>query len=327
MDMIFEAKRMPNIGESIVASSLFTFPGGKGANMAIATCRACHFRPLTNKPQGVNGNVAVDLDDRNNIRVFMNGAVGDDGFGTTLKMKLEENGVDTSGLLIVKGESTGTCVVLVEESSGDNRLLAYQGANMMWEPHESRLVECLAGGAKPDLVITHLGIQQEKVKRVLETASRSGIDTLLNPSPPEPLDGNMYKYLTHLIMNETEAAMLSGISVEELNTLAAWDDGAQYFLRQGVKNVVITLADKGAYYATNTGEKNLVYAEKNVNIVDVTGAGDTFVGNYAVEFVKQNQLGEWDIGKAIVRACKAAARTIEHFGAQESSPWADEVNG
>lgn len=216
------------------------------------------------------------LGEMHSILVFMNSAIGNDGFGMTLKMKLEENGVDTSGLLIVNGESTGTCVVLVEESSGDNRLLAYQGANMIWKPHDHHLVDFLAGGLRPDLVITHLGLQQDKVIQVLETARMSGIDTLLNPSPPEPLNDSVYKHLTHLIMNETEAAMLSGISVKELNTIASWDNCTQYFLRHGVINVVITLAEKGAYYATSTGEKNLVNAEADVNIVDVTGAGYVF---------------------------------------------------
>lgn len=53
---------------------------------------------------------------------------------------------------------------------------------------------------------------------------------------------------------------------------------------------------------------------------------DTFIGNYATEYVRQKQLGEWNIGKAVARACKAAARTIERLGAQESIPWADETD-
>lgn len=53
---------------------------------------------------------------------------------------------------------------------------------------------------------------------------------------------------------------------------------------------------------------------------------DTFVGNYATEYIRQKQLGEWDISKAVARACKASARTIERLGAQESIPWADETD-
>jgi len=51
------------------------------------------------------------------------------------------------------------------------------------------------------------------------------------------------------------------------------------------------------------------------------------VGNYAKDYIKQKQLGQWDISKAVARACQASARTIERLGAQESIPWADEIDG
>lgn len=144
---------------------------------------------------------------------------------------------------------------------------------MNWKPRDPGSVDCLAAGSTPELVIAHLGIQQEKIFRVLETARGDGVDTLLSPSPPEPLISNMYAHLTHLILNQTETAMLSDRCVEELNTVAAWGNAAQYFIHRGVENVVITLGDRGAFYATHTGQTGLVDAEKGVNVVDVTGAG------------------------------------------------------
>lgn len=273
MDLIFKVSRMPNIGESIDATSLFVLPGGKGANIAIAACRGCRNKPSTPKRHEGDETTSTNPNGTNHIRVCMNGAVGDDWFGAKLKAKLEQDGVDISGLLTIKGESSGVCTVLAEESSADNRLIAYQGINTRWEPRDPSSVECLAAGARPDLVIAHLGIPQEKVVRVLKAASEDGIDTLLNPSPPEPVASIVYEYVTHLIINKPETALLSGCNVEALDTLSAWEDAAQYFLSRGVKNVVITLGDRGAYYVTHSGKRGIVSAENDVNVVDVTGAG------------------------------------------------------
>lgn len=340
MDTVFETERMPDLGESMDAISLANYPGGKGANTAIATYRASHNKPT--------GNGAVQARENGEIRVFMNGAVGDDDFGVELRTKLEENGIDVSGVRTLAGEKSGTCAVIVDVDSGESRNIAYQGANLRWTPREPDSVECLAGGAKPDLVVTHLGVRREPVEQVLETASKNGVDTILNPSPAVYLVSSTYQNVTHLLMNETESAMLSGRPIEVFDNPDVWKAAAQHFISLGVKNVVITLAAKGAYYATYTGDTGLVDAEKSVKVVDTTGAGyvqllanflcclkanacihyrDTFVGTYAVEYIRQKQRGEeWDIRKAIARACKASARTIERLGAQESIPWADEID-
>ncbi|KFY96116.1 hypothetical protein V498_02887 [Pseudogymnoascus sp. VKM F-4517 (FW-2822)] len=317
MDLIFETERMPDIGESMDCTTLASFPGGKGANTAIATYRACRSRP-TSESKGI--------DNKSNIQVYMNGAVGDDDFGYALKSKLEQQGVNVSGVRTIDNERSGTCVVVVETESGDSRNIAYQGANLKWTPREPNSVACLAGGAKPDLVIAHLGVRREEVERVLEIASRNNVETLLNPSPAVYLVNSTYKNLTHLVLNETEAALLSGRNVDEINDLTAWQEAVEDFIQLGVRNVVLTLGAKGAYYATSEGDKGLVDAEKNVQVVDTTGAGDTFVGNYATDYIKQKQLGQWDISKAVARACQASARTIERLGAQESIPWADEMD-
>lgn len=264
MDMIFETDRMPEIGESMDSTTLSTLPGGKGANTAIATYRASRSK------------ASKGSDDKGNIRVFMNGAVGDDDFGVVLRTKLEEEGVDISGVRTVENERSGTCVVIVETEFGDSRNIAYQGANLKWTPRVRNSVECLAGGAKPDLIIAHLGVRREEVERVLETASRNGVETLLNPSPAVYLANSTYKNLTHLIVNETEAALQSGRNVDELHDLATWQEVVDDFIQLGVKNVVITLGEKGAYYATSDGEKGVVDAEKNIEVVDTTGAGYVF---------------------------------------------------
>lgn len=264
MDLIMETERVPDTGESMDCSTLSRFPGGKGANTAIATFRASRSKP-TSDTKAVNT--------ENNIQICMNGAVGDDDFGILLKARLREEGVDISGIRTIDNERSGTCVVIVETDSGDSRNLAYQGANLKWTPRDHNSVECLAGGARPDLVIAHLGVRREEVERVLETARRNRVETLLNPSPAVYLVHSTYKNLTHLVLNETEAALLSGRNVDEINDLAAWQEAVHDFIQLGVSNVVVTLGAKGAYYGTSDGKKGLVDAEKNIQVVDTTGAG------------------------------------------------------
>jgi ribokinase len=150
------------------------------------------------------------------------------------------------------------------------------------------------------------------------------VNVLLNPAPAVKLPEEAYGAITHLILNETEAAILSGRSVEEVEVEGfRWDSLAAEFLKKGVRNVVVTLGAKGAYYATE-GHEGYVAAEKVEKVVDTTAAGDTFVGAYAVSIVRKG--GHEPIDDETVKfACRAAGRTVERRGAQIAIPWADEV--
>jgi ribokinase len=269
MDMVLEMDRIPDKDDSLDASSLNYFPGGKGANTAVAAYRASRHGPRSGGHEEVKGSNTGD--EKSEICVFMNGAVGNDAFGRQLKTHLEESGIDVSGVITVDGEKSGTCVVLVEASSGESRNVAYQGSNLKWKPRKESSVACLAGGMIPDLVICDLGTPRELVMQVLATASRSGVETLLNAAPAHHLESATYKHITHLLLNRNEAAMLSGR--DELSDLEAWGNAAEYFIQQGVKNVDITMGNKGAYYATHQGERRVVEAVANVKVVDTTGAG------------------------------------------------------
>ena len=214
----------------------------------------------------------------NYIRVYMNGAVGDDAFGAKLKGNLEHMGIDVSGIATIGKEVSGTCSVIVQGKHGESRNLAYQGANRRWAFRENASVEGFAGGiSKPDLIISHLGIRREEVEKVLEVAGKRGVDTVLNPSPAVYLLSSMYKNVTHLIVNEFEAALLTATELEALNDEASWQKAAKEFMDHGVENVVITLGARGAYYITKDGDEGHEDAEK-VDVVDSTGAG--FVANH-----------------------------------------------
>lgn len=256
----------------------------------------------------------------------MVGAVGADEFGPALNRGMKEDGIDTSGVKVVKGQTTGVAVILVEESSGENRILLNPGANHTLQPKDFETKESL-GSPLPDLVVMQLEIPLPTVLQILKTAKEEGVDVLLNPAPAVKLPEEVYGAITHLIVNESEAAILTGRSVEDVEKEGFdWDVVAKDFLGRGVKNIVVTLGAKGAFFAsTGKGEGKYVKAEKVEKVVDTTAAGDTFVGAYAVNVVRKGGK-EGASEEDVMLACRAAGRTVERRGAQSAIPWADEVN-
>jgi ribokinase len=306
-DLVTHTPRVPTGGETLTATSFSTGGGGKGANQAVACARLSRPR----------GSIFSD------IAVKMVGGVGTDEFGPPHIEAMKRDGIDTSGIRLVEGETTGVAVILVETGSGENRILLNPGANYALRPADFVNPESL-GMPKPDLIIMQLEIPLETVLQILETAKQAGINVLLNPAPAIKLPEEAYAAVTHLILNETEAAILSGRSVEEVEAEGfAWEGLAADFLKKGVRNLVVTLGAKGAYYATE-GRSGYIKAEKVEKVVDTTAAGDTFVGAYAVNIVRRG--GHEPIDDDIIKfACRAAGRTVERQGAQNSIPWADEL--
>lgn len=152
-----------------------------------------------------------------------------------------------------------------------------------------------------------------------------GVPVLLNPAPAQIIPEEAYEGLAHLIVNETEACVLSGRGEDELETAEGLATVADGFLERGVQNVVITLGGRGVYYAARDGPRALVEALK-ADVVDTTAAGDTFVGSYALAVVQAAcERDGFDIDAAIRAANRASAITVSRKGAQVSIPWRDEL--
>ena len=306
-DLVTHTPRVPAGGETLTATSFSTGGGGKGANQAVACARLSRQRSSSTS----------------DIAVKMVGGVGADEFGPAHIDAMKRDGIDTSGIRVVEDKTTGVAVILVESGSGENRILLNPGANHTLQPEDFLAAESL-GTPRPDLIIMQLEIRLETVLQILETAKKAGVDVLLNPAPAVKLPEEVYGAITHLVVNESEAAILSGRSVEEVEVEGfKWEELAGEFLRKGVRNVVVTLGAKGAYYAT-AGRSGYVKAEKVEKVVDTTAAGDTLVGAYAVRVVRKG--GREPLDDEVIRfACRAAGRTVEKQGAQSAIPWADEV--
>ncbi|KAI4129236.1 MAG: hypothetical protein LQ347_003867 [Umbilicaria vellea] len=284
IDMVCLTDRIPDADDTITTDDYEELPSGKGGNSAVAAYRLSHSEPNGSETSAAPNCVPEDLSNRlletppdnlpeDDIQVHMVGAVGADGCGSILVSKLWENHVHTSGVRVIAGEKTGARLFVVE--TGSRNILKYfrPGANLCLLPTDFPTLENVAGGTKPDLVVSQLEIRQDTVRQILETANREGIETLLNPAPVQDLPTSIYKMITHLVVNKSEAAMLSGHKLDELTDEAGLASVTNKFLQMGVKNVVVTLGKEGAYYSNSPGNGGHVEAEKDVTVVDATGAG------------------------------------------------------
>ena len=264
-DLATITERLPDDGETVVASGFTEQPGGKGANTAVACYRLTRPNPET-RPE------AYEEDVEHEIRVRMIGAVGADEYGGPMKDNLINCGVNVDGVRVMEGQATAVNNIILEKDSGANRIMQYPGAAYALEPTEFKTLESLGGGVAPDLLISQLEIRRATVEQALETANRERVEVLMNPSPASFLLTRFYRMISHLIMNESEACMLSDCLSEDSKNQAEWSQTAEYFHNLGVKNLVITLGEKGAYYS-NESEAGYVEAEKNCTVLDTSGAG------------------------------------------------------
>ncbi|KAH9214729.1 Ribokinase-like protein [Leptodontidium sp. 2 PMI_412] len=332
-DLVSVTARVPSGGETLTGTSFHTGAGGKGANQAVAAARLSRANPHkspTATSKGQDGeNVDVD------IVVKMVGAVGNDEFGPKLIAGMKEDGIDVSGIEVVKDQPTGVAVIIVESTTGENRILLNPGANSTLHL-TSFLPSSPPFTPPPSLLILQLEIPLPTILQTITTASSTTPPTpiLLNPAPAIPLPEEIYPSITHLILNESEAALLTGRSVSSVEEKGFnWEIVTEEFIGKGVSNVVVTLGSKGAFWASASAipqsktKTGFVPAEKVEKVVDTTAAGDTFVGAYAVAVVRGGSRGDGELDlESVVRwACKASARTVQKEGAQVSIPWADEV--
>lgn len=303
IDLVSYVPHHPLPGETLTASHYTTSPGGKGANQAVACAKLSRTSDLANA----------------SATVSMIGAVGADPYGAVLTDSLSSYGVETSLVAVRRDGKTGVAVIIVDEPSGQNRIILSPESNHSLLPAQFESLP----EPKADLLIMQLEIPLETVLQALKTARREGVPVLLNPAPAQELPAEAYRDLAHLVVNETEAALLSGCKDSDLNDEDGLQRVATIFIDRGVHNVIITLGGRGVYYATMMGQKNLLPAVKT-KVVDTTAAGDTFVGSYALDVVTK-PTGSFHINNAIQRANVAAAKTVARKGAQQSIPWKDEL--
>ncbi|KAI0432531.1 ribokinase [Xylaria sp. FL1042] len=312
IDLVSYVSHHPLPGETMTSNSFAVSPGGKGANQAVACAKLSRSRD-------VSASTSTSTDESAHIRMV--GAVGADSYGALLKSNLSSHGVDVSGVVSPPSLKTGIAIIVVDEPTGQNRIILSPEANHSLRPSDFAVLPA----PRPDLLIMQLEIPLPTVLAALRAARDASVPVLLNPAPAQPLPDDAFAGLAHLVVNETEAAVLGGVREADLESEAGLESVSKKFVDLGVRNVLVTLGGRGVFYMSAAGtRKGLVPAEK-AKVVDTTAAGDTFVGQYALDVVAAGSGGEFDIEAAVRKANRAAARTVEKLGAADSIPWRDEL--
>jgi ribokinase len=280
VDLTTFSDRFPKAGETIFGQHFDLGWGGKGANQAVAA-RLC------------------------GADVAMVARVGDDLFGPATITNFEAQGIDASQVKIVAGASSGVAPIFVE-SNGQNRIIVVKGANDRLLPADVDAAGAVLEAA--DCIVLQFEIPLETVFHTVAVARKRGIRCIVNPAPAQPFDLAALAGVDYFVPNETEAEAISGMPVRTLEEAAAC---ATHMVGQGVQRVIITLGDKGALVAGADGVTHV--PPYPVATKDSTGAGDAFVGSFAV-FLGEG-LPERD---AIARANLYAALSTMGVGTQKS---------
>lgn len=296
MDLVASTKRAPREGETIIGMKFTTAPGGKGNNQAVQCARL-------------------------GAHVTMVGKVGNDDFGKTLLETASAAGVDVSKVLVDPVEATGIAHITLEVNENDarNRITVCPGANFTLAVEEiAWLKEGIAGY---DLVMLQLELPMEVVEAVAAWAYEAGVPVMLNPAPAAPLSEALLRHVTYLSPNEHEAAAMSGQEIDVNGGINMEDvrKAADYFMRRGVKNLLITFGSNGSVCVNENGVAHTPCVRVD-KVADTTAAGDSFVAAFCTGFTAG--LSEQ---QALVFASHAAAITVSGMGAMPSLPAIAEV--
>lgn len=287
-DMVIKAEHLPAAGETILGGVFFMNPGGKGANQAVAAAR-------------LNGSV-----------VFI-GKTGNDIFGRQSLQLFEEEGINTKYIVSDPKNPSGVALITVDKE-GENCIVVASGANASLSPADLQKAEDEISKAK--IVLMQLEIPVVTVEWAAALASLHKVKVVLNPAPACELPDSLLKNIAVITPNKTEAEMLSGIKITNLETTI---QAGKIIKQKGIETVIITLGAKGALVISDTLIEMI--SAPIVDAVDTTAAGDVFNGALSVALSEGAEILD-----AVSFACHAAAISVTKMGAQSSAPYRNEVS-
>lgn len=289
-DMVVRTPQLPKPGETVLASSLSTVQGGKGANQAVAAARL-------------------------GAKVTFVARVGDDSYGEAALSAFKEAGIDTQYVVRDLREPTGIAIIGVDEKTGENSILVVAGANGSLSVEDVERASSAITSA--DMVVCQLEVPLEVIETALRIARAVGVPTILNPSPARLLTPEILKLVTVLVLNEGEAELLAGVSAI-VDTAMAIEAG-EVLRAQGAHKVLITRGKRGSIFVDDAGATEFPCVAI-AHATDTTGAGDCFTGALAVALAEKQS-----IHSAVKFAATAAAISVTRAGAQPSLPYRTEV--
>jgi len=280
LDWILRVPALPAPGDTVLASSRTTSPGGKGANQAVTLRRL-------------------------GAEVEMVGVVGDDDAGRELLANFDAVGVGRGHVRVAVGEPSGVAVVAVD-AGGDNGILVAPGASGTLSPDDVARAAAAVDGA--DVVLLQLEVPLETISATVAAARAAGVPVVLNAAPARPLPDELIAALDVLVVNEGEALALAGVDTGPERSVSA---AAEALLARGADAVVVTLGGAGAFVLDRSGRTDV--PAHRVDVVDTTGAGDTFVAALAASVGERRGLRD---GARLAAA--AAALAVQRPGAQSA---------
>jgi ribokinase len=284
-DMVVRVRDIPRPGQTVMGGEFKVFAGGKGANQAVAARRA-------------------------GAEVRFIAAVGNDDFGKAAIDGFNREGINTENIEVLDGIPSGVAMIFVSDE-GENCIGVAPGANKelasgFLQDNSQVFTQC-------SHLLVQLEIPMETVETIVQLASENNVRAILNPAPAAKLSGQVLQNLYCITPNEHEAEELTGIAV--MNVESA-ERAAEALLQRGVQNVIITLGSDGALLVNSKGVHHQD-AEK-VEVIDTTGAGDTFNGVLAALLCEGKTLKE-----SIRLAVKGATLSVQKPGASDSVPYRD----
>jgi ribokinase len=288
MDVVATADRHPRIGETVAGNALFYFPGGKGANQAVAAARLG--APTT-----------------------LIGRIGKDAFGAEMRAFLAAQQVDLSFVQDTANTHTGTAVITA--ANADNTIVVIPGANALVSAADVAAPLL----AKGDIAVSQFEIPLPTIRAFFTRARAAGATTILNPAPAIEFDAAMLDLVDILILNETELGLLTATGLGDSDDHARLIAAARSLQTGKAKTICVTLGKRGTV-ALIDGESH-VDPGRTVEAIDATGAGDCFVGAVATLLADGQPLRS-----AFGYANVAASICVQRMGAATSMPTVAEVS-
>jgi len=288
-DLCFIGDRIPSKGQTILGKKHLVGPGGKGSNQAIAAAR-------------LNGEVSFIT------------KVGKDSHSEMAFNLYKEAGVKTHSIIQDEKLFTGVAGIMIDKD-GNNAINVVSGAaeHLVAEDIDNK-IETIKNSK---IFLTQMETPDEITIYALKKAKEHKCITILNPAPARKIDEDNFKLIDFFTPNETEAEFYLN---KNLKTDKDIKNAAKEFLKKGIKNVIITLGEKGIYFA-NRDENFFLEAYKlKKAVIDTTGAGDAFNGAFAVGLAN-----DLDIKDALIFANKVAGISTTRLGAAASMPFAKEL--
>ena len=288
MDLVIQVPTIPKLGETVLGNNFATFPGGKGANQAVAAARL-------------------------GASVAMVGQVGADTYGESLINSLSTEGVNIDQIFMDESTATGVAMISVDDS-GQNSIVVASGANFTLTNEQIQSAWEKLGDI--DILIMPLETPPDTILEAARLANRRDVQVVLNPAPARLLEEELLSLVDVLVPNEHEILQVSEY-YDSVKTDV--EKAARTLIGKGANAVVTTLGSNGVSIVENN-KNEVLLPPFSVDVVDTTAAGDSFVAALAVGLGEGKTLYE-----ACYFANAAGALTVTKLGAQPSLPTSTEV--